>query len=204
MIDHITPVSKGGTNDIENLATACRDCNSGKSDRRLSDLSEVEKSRKQLEEIRERKNMIDMIVQWRKELRDHAEYEVNIIQDTLYSESDITGYGFSDTYRKQLKNAIRKYGFDAMLSATYIAIDTYVKKGDIQSVGVAMDKLGGIAYNQKLATDNPKQFSYIKVKRQACLTHNLNPWQFEQRFPTPLYDITDEEKIMEMISSYES
>ena len=31
-IDHIKPVSKGGTNDFENLQTLCRDCNLGKSD----------------------------------------------------------------------------------------------------------------------------------------------------------------------------
>lgn len=30
-IDHVKAVSKGGTNDIENLVTACHDCNSGKS-----------------------------------------------------------------------------------------------------------------------------------------------------------------------------
>ncbi len=31
-IDHIVPVSKGGTNDMTNLVTACASCNLGKSD----------------------------------------------------------------------------------------------------------------------------------------------------------------------------
>lgn len=29
-VDHITPVSKGGTNDMDNLITSCKDCNRGK------------------------------------------------------------------------------------------------------------------------------------------------------------------------------
>lgn len=35
-VDHIHPVSKGGTNDVDNLVTSCCDCNQGKSARLLS------------------------------------------------------------------------------------------------------------------------------------------------------------------------
>lgn len=35
VVDHIHPVARGGTNDINNLTTACYDCNSGKSDKLL-------------------------------------------------------------------------------------------------------------------------------------------------------------------------
>lgn len=34
-IDHIVPVADGGTNVIENLATACQECNQGKADKTL-------------------------------------------------------------------------------------------------------------------------------------------------------------------------
>jgi 5-methylcytosine-specific restriction endonuclease McrA len=31
-VDHVVPRANGGTNDIENLAAACVECNAGKSD----------------------------------------------------------------------------------------------------------------------------------------------------------------------------
>ncbi len=38
VVDHIIPISKGGTNEMSNLITACGDCNRGKSDRLLKNI----------------------------------------------------------------------------------------------------------------------------------------------------------------------
>jgi CRISPR/Cas system Type II protein with McrA/HNH and RuvC-like nuclease domain len=37
-VDHIIPVSKGGKSNMDNLVTACKDCNRGKSDNLLNEI----------------------------------------------------------------------------------------------------------------------------------------------------------------------
>lgn len=83
-IDHIIPISAGGKNEATNLATACRDCNAGKS---ATVLDEDEIDRKE-----EHFLFLQSIQEWL-EARDfsqaHAEYEMDIsfaitqIQDTF-------------------------------------------------------------------------------------------------------------------------
>jgi hypothetical protein len=40
-VDHIVPVSEGGTDELSNLATLCRDCNRGKSDYHFADYTSI-------------------------------------------------------------------------------------------------------------------------------------------------------------------
>lgn len=40
-VDHVTPVADGGTDELHNLATLCRDCNRGKSAYRFTDYRSV-------------------------------------------------------------------------------------------------------------------------------------------------------------------
>jgi len=67
-VDHIDPVSAGGGNAILNLITSCEEYNAGKSDRRLSDNSVLEKQRAQLQQLQERKEQIEMMFRWQKGL----------------------------------------------------------------------------------------------------------------------------------------
>lgn len=67
-VDHIEPVTKGGTNDLLNLLTSCKDCNAGQSDKQPSNSTVLEKRRKLLEELQERKEQIEMMIQWQKSL----------------------------------------------------------------------------------------------------------------------------------------
>jgi 5-methylcytosine-specific restriction endonuclease McrA len=67
-VDYIEPVTKGGTNDLLNLITSCKDCNAGQSDKHLSNSTVLEKRRKLLEELQERKEQIEMMIQWQKSL----------------------------------------------------------------------------------------------------------------------------------------
>ena len=61
-VDHINPVSKGGDNDVMNLITSCFACNSGKSDREISDNSIIERQRAQLQELSERREQLEMMI----------------------------------------------------------------------------------------------------------------------------------------------
>jgi hypothetical protein len=47
-VDHVIPVSQGGTNDPENLVTACADCNLGKSDSAIQQAAPSESDRLRL------------------------------------------------------------------------------------------------------------------------------------------------------------
>ncbi len=146
VIDHIEPVAKGGTNDILNLITACKDCNAGKSDRQLSDSSILDKQRQQLEDLQERKEQIEMMFQWQKGLLDLDDQVVQ--QLTAFWSEQVPGYSLNETGIKGLKRLKRKFELDEILAAMKIAAEQYIEFKDGQptkeSVEEAWGKVGGV------------------------------------------------------------
>jgi hypothetical protein len=67
-VDHLKPLAKGGSNDITNLVTACGCRNLNKGSRELTDDSAVKKQRRRLEALRERRDQIEMVIEWQEGL----------------------------------------------------------------------------------------------------------------------------------------
>lgn len=124
--DHIEPVSKGGTDDILNLITSCFDCNSGKRARALDDHTVLAKRKAQLDDLQERREQIEMMVDWHKGLIDLKDEQAEGLAEVWYRLAEpyrITEGGMTD-----LKDWARKFDFGLLCRAMEAAINQYMKR----------------------------------------------------------------------------
>jgi hypothetical protein len=143
-IDHLNPVKHGGENDLLNLITSCFVCNRGKSHRKLSDNSVVEKQRVQIEELNIRRQQLEMILEWRDELQKDSNYQIN--QACSYWNKKFVDYEIIHpevSFGKFLKS----YGLIEVLDCIDISYRQYFK-GNKDTAIYALEMLGGILYNR--------------------------------------------------------
>ncbi|MDY6127015.1 HNH endonuclease [Anaerococcus sp.] len=121
-VDHIKPVSKGGDNEMINLITSCRDCNRGKSDREITDNSTVLLQQKELEALQEKRNQLNMMLEWREGLKKLDDDKVNIIKSQFENECECT---VKDNGIKQIEKWVKKYPIMTLLEAMDRSISQY-------------------------------------------------------------------------------
>lgn len=158
-IDHIKPVAKGGTNDIINLVTACRDCNRGKSDIELDDNTIISKQRKQLEELNEKQQQLKMMVEWREELSKMSDTEIDTIVKLIRKE---TSFLVGEDGKRAIKNLIRRYKFSEAYECVELAIAEYYY--DAMDFDALMKKANSIAKHRKNDGNDP----YLYTKNKLC------------------------------------
>lgn len=197
-VDHIVPVAKNGDNSLENLVTACKECNRGKRDKKLDDVSEVEKSRRQIEEMQERNNMIEMIFKWKESVRESRDNEVGKL-NTIFS--NYTGFEFNDEFTGEIRRSIKRFGLENVVESLYTSLDAYFQKTDDdmknwKAAKKVLQKWFGIAYNNHLKKQDPNRYSLNQIKTVAQKEFYLPDKHFYTCFPINLYDYARDEKAM--------
>lgn len=144
-VDHIVPVASGGTNDVMNLVTSCRDCNRGKGARELSDDSVIKKQKKQLDVINEQREQAEMLAKWKSSLLDIVDGQIEAINDYV---RHTTAFELSEQGKRNMRVLIRRFGFKEVYTAVEISFDKYYHDSQ-KSWEYAFNKIGGICYNRK-------------------------------------------------------
>ena len=147
--DHIIPVASGGTNDLINLVTSCRDCNRGKGKREISDKTALSLQKEQLEDLNEMRIQAEMMIEWKKELMCILDKQVDAIDDYLFS---VSGWRANDSGRRDIKKLLNRFGFAEVSTAFDISFDRYFE-GDSKTWNYAFHKVGGVCYNRRRRTE---------------------------------------------------
>ena len=145
-VDHIKPVAEGGTNDIINLITSCRDCNRGKGKTILSDDTEIKKQKEELMILAEKREQLKMLMEWRTELAGLLQEEVDYICE--YWAASNGRFELNDSGRVIAMNLLKQFSLSEILDGIDISIAQYYK-GDQKSIENALNKVGGICYNRR-------------------------------------------------------
>lgn len=140
-VDHIKPVKQGGKDDILNLITACRDCNRGKGSKLLSDKSAVIKQQQQAEELQTRRELIEMMSQWHKQLLNEVQNQIDNINELIGSYYNLY---LNETGERRIKDLIKRFGYLEVYESLDIALAQY------DTFEEAFAKTGGICYNRKM------------------------------------------------------
>lgn len=190
-IDHINPVKHGGDNDILNLITSCFDCNNGKGSKKLTDIQELKNQQKQLKTLSERKEQLEFMVEWRKELLKISETEIDVVESEIKKFND--KFVLSDFGRQSAKDLINKFTLSCVIEAVEIAFTTYDYEKTSESWNNAFSKVGGICKNNQIEKTDPtfsfRQRAYFTFKKNFHI-HN------EARLRSEIKRIVKDEKTL--------
>lgn len=207
-VDHIHPKSKGGTNDLVNLVTSCRSCNLGKSNRLLSDDAAVKRQKKQLDELQERREQLEMMMEWQRSLLDLEEQTVTMLVNFC---DDLTpGYGLTESGINSLKKWVKRFGFEEVVEAIKISHNQYLEYKPNnpdslteKSVSKAFCYIPRICVNRKKFKDEPylRRLHYIRGILRNRLPYvnehqSIELMRDAVQYGIPVQDIEDLSKVI--------
>ncbi len=170
-----------------NLLTACSACNAGKAARPLSDQSALAKQKAQLDELQERREQLEMLLEWKQGLSDLSRETMEKVAD--YWAQHAKGWYLNEHGKHNLKKWLNQFTPAEIITAMDTALSQYVKldpkdpaKATSESIGKAFDSIPGICRVNRASKDNPdlKELFYIRGilrKRMSDMGRYCNEWQ---------------------------
>lgn len=156
-VDHVVALAKGGTSDITNLVTSCFGCNSGKSDKKLSDATVLAKKKRQLDQLQARREQLEMIAQWQIGLIDLDEHALGLACAAWRQIAP--GYFLNELGQHNLKKVISRYGLAEVIESMRRSASYFVLGKDGQytsdSVNLATSKIPAICSIRKREREDP-------------------------------------------------
>lgn len=174
-LDHIDPSSKGGPDDIMNLATSCFDCNRGKSNRTLDDDSVIKVQKQQLDELQKRREQLEMMLEWQRELVDIDGQAVAELAE--FWGDLVDGYTLNETGLKNLRKWVRRFGLNEVIEAIKDSTCQYLEyaigeeRHTQESVDKSFDYIPRICKQKQKQRERPylKDLYYIRgIVRNRC------------------------------------
>lgn len=160
-VDHIVPVSKGGTNDEYNLITSCRDCNMWKFDHNIEELEAIRLETakwklKELNEVVKKKEELEKIASAIIEIKAGINYTPELM--ALITYADKNKYTIDKKDYKNLESLIKKYGVSSVID--WLNVCSNKKK-------ITASYLNWVRKNIELNTKYPRwslQYRECKIK----------------------------------------
>ncbi len=147
-VDHINPKSAGGPDDFNNLITACRDCNSGKSNISLKRIPE--KLKTDIVTLREKEEQLREYNKALRAVRQREEKDIEAVASvyTLYFNNYVLTASFKNTTILRFIRALPTIEVaEAMESACSFMTDRNRSHGEDQAVryfcGICWKKIRG-------------------------------------------------------------
>jgi cytochrome c553 len=186
-VDHIKPVAEGGTNELMNLIAACSTCNAGKAATPLSDQSTLAKQKAQLDELQERREQLEMLLEWKQGLSELSNETMDKIAD--YWAQHAKGWYLNEHGKHSLKKWLNQFTTLEIVTAMDTALSQYIEldpkspeKATSDSIAKAFASVPGICRVNRASKDNPdlKELFYIRGilrKRLYEMGKYCNEWQ---------------------------
>jgi len=163
-VDHIKPVFEGGTNELINLITACFDCNRGKGARKLDDDSAIVAQKNQLDLLQEKREQMDLMLQWSDGLRElDNDLNNNVIKRI---DEKMAPFFINEGFKQNIANITKKHTLVDILKAIDISAERYLKfdydgSTTEESARDYVNKISGILFNLN-RSELERKISYIK------------------------------------------